>query len=1401
MSSSSSRLPYSAPKKPHSIVNRVLAVLAAASLSLLAFVAMPTAAHAAPNPNILVGDVTIAPAGVQATVGDSLTVSGSWDARTADPQAGDTFTIGLPPELAFPQSIPFQLIGSNGSGDPVVWGNCLTDPTTGVATCELTDAVTATPELVHGTWQFQVQAVQATTEEEVTFDLNGDPVAVELPGGGGIGDGIDLPDSVSKAGVMNQDNWSMTWTVDIPGANMAGQNTVTLHDTLGAGHELCDPTALKVETVRGSTVVNVTSLVTTAPQPGETDFTIVLTAPEGGFDRNVTYRVTYQTCTPDKQIDPAGTEYENSVQIEGWGSAGTGIGHVENLPWQQTLTKSGSVLGGAERNGRIAWTVTVPGDQLLGEEGFTLTETLGAGHEQCSNTISGIQVTERYGPSNQLQQNITGKLDATTISSSAQAFQVQFDINDPDLEFKASDYRYIITYTTCVTSEDLPAGGTQYTNEVDVNGEVASNAATVPARGQGKSGRINTTAKMIDGVQYMPQTTLDWSVTIPGELIEDIDDLLTLTDTFSASQTVCAPGDPSGGLPARLGLRVEARDQIQNGGLATVDLTSATEATLTGNDITFAIDATDLPIPTGTSDGFTREYQYVITYTTCTTSGGMDAPGTVYSNVVTGEGINFSTTSTQNNSGSGTGEGVTRGSVSIDKLLADTPGADLVPDDVTFTVHVKEIDPTGTTQKEYDLQVPLEGSPIKGLNARGTGWTIELSEPTFPTISGVTFGAPEFAEGPGITVSEDGTTAIVAVTPGSNASVALTNEAQLGSISIVKALEGGAAGLVASDRVYTVTAEIDTSALGANVPAEPDRVIDLTAGVPVLIENLPIGASVSFTEARPSDDDTLTWAAPVITPSTVSVTSALATEPATVTVTNAVERTVGTFSLVKTVAGAQADNPAVPDTVTVSATWNEEGEPGSSTLVVPTDGTPVPFGENLLIGTEVTLTETPLADGSSIAWGAPVWSGTGVSVDGLSAVVTIGRDSSASVTLENHAATSTAGISLIKGIAGEAAGEVALSTEFPVTATWTDATDEPQSRDLTINAITPTPLGVQLPAGTVVTITEGTRPGFNTVVWGSITISGDDVEDGGEGTATIVVSDQQSDVSLVTIVNEATWAPGTFSLTKSVEGVLAADADVPETVTVTATWTDDTGRQSAEIPVPTDGTVVEFDKQLPHGTEVTLTEADVEGSARFTWAPPSWSGDSVTVGEEASAVVTIGAAHTAEVSLVNTAVASLGSLTLTKSLTGNGAGASAATAFPVTLSWVDLLGEQQTREVEVVAGHPLIVEDLPLGTEVRAEEHSTTLASQVRWVGAEWTSDDNNVAVSTEDGKAVAVVTVTAEPGASAELALHNELVVNPGLALTGSTVLWTLAGAALVAMVIGAVILDRMRRRRHVAS
>lgn len=1374
------------------MLRRIVAALGVGLLATIGLIAAPSAAVAAVNDRIVVGDITLSPAGAQLTIGDKVTVAGSWSAVDAEPKEGDTFTIGLPPEFTFPAAVPFQLRGP----DNVVWGNCLTDPGSGIASCELTDAVVEKPELVQGTWEFEVQAVKETTATEVAFDLNGDKVTVPLPGGGGIDDGIELPGTMTKVGAMNANNWSMNWTVELPGANMAGQQSVRLTDTFGPGHVLCDPVGLKVHTVRGDSRVDVTNIATVTGAPGDPGFDLVLTAPEGGFNPEVTYRVTYQTCTPDGQIDRAGTKYTNSAQVEGWGDAGLGVGTVTNSGWHGDLAKSGSVLGGSDRNGKIAWTVVIPGDDLVKQKSFTFSDVLGDGHKLCTDTISDLKIVEQYGPNPGsaagLKQDITGKLTRTEVKAATdQSFDLQFTINDADFDFKASDWRYVVTYTTCVTSTDLPAGDTSYANTVTVDGKAAGAEAKVPARAQGKSGSINGAFVTIDGVRHMPQTTMTWNVTIPGQIVDGVGEL-NLTDTLTQSHAICEAGAPSGGLAARLNLKVEAVDQIGGGGLAAVDLTPNTTVSLNAQQMGLKVAA-----PTGKT--FSREYQYKLSYVTCTTSGGMDAPGTVYGNELEGHGIRFTSSTTQSNKGSGTGTGVTRGSVSVSKSLADTPGADLVPAGTAFTVRAQEVDPTGAAQAEYDLSVPLNGDPVSGFNARGKGWTIRLSEPTLPAVSGIAWGTPVFKKTAGVTPSEDGTTAVAALTPGINIAVSLENRALLGSATVTKNLTGpdAALALVDPDRNYRVTAKIDTSRLGNNVPAEADRVFDLKAGETKTLENLPIGAVVTVSEARPADDDTLTWSAPQISPNPITIEAGHATTPAAVTVTNRVDRTVGTFSIAKNVTGAQAGNPAVPGSVSVTATWTQDGKDERKVLTVPTDGTPVALGERLLIGTKVTLTETALVDGSSIAWASPVWSGTGVTVDGDSAVVTITRTADARVVLENHAATSVAGISLIKGVAGAAADEVPTDAEFPITATWTDADGEKQSKRLMINAAEPTPLGVALPAGTVVTITEGERPELDTVIWGSITISGDRVTDSGDGSAEIVVSDLQDDVTLVTVVNEATWAPGTFTISKKVSGILLDNPDVPDAVTVTASWLEAGEPRSAEIVVPTDGTPVAFGQHLPHETLVTLAELPLADASAFTWSTPVFSGDDLVAHEDGTASLTIGAAQDAGIVVTNEAVATLGSLTVTKELTGSGASLVEDTAFPVTATWTDLLGESRTAQVEVTAGEPSVIEGLPLGTAVTLSEGAAEVPGNARWHGATWSTDDGNVALDGAGDDSITLV-VTGASDTRAAVTVTNEFEKLPDLALTGGTVI-TASVVVLAALLVGAgiVMLVLHRRRR----
>lgn len=1373
----------------------LLAVAALLSLLVTSVIAVPQAAVGAVNDRISVGPVELTSEDLGApTVGDTLVFSGEWDASAADPQPGDQFVIGLPPELGFDQALPFPLVGSDADGNPVVWGNCLTDPAAGLVTCELTDLVLDNPEDVRGTFEFTVSVIAATSETSVVFDLNGSPVSVEVPGGEGIDDGIVVPDEWSKSGSMNDNGWSMSWWIDLPGASLAGHDVVHIREQLSSNHVLCDPSGLAVHTVYGSDQRDVSGIATVVTEVDDPyDFEIVLEPGDEGFDAGVLYRISYQTCTPDGEIDEQGTEYTNEAFVDIWGQSSGVIG-VEQ-PWaiSDTISKSGSVLGGGARNGIVDWTVTVPGDVIAGTDPFVLSETLTGQHEVCAGTIDGIRVIERYGPSSSRQTDITGGVVVTTLSQSAQAFEVEIAPGD-DVQFRPSDWMYLIRYQTCATTDGLPEGGTSFGNEAAIGPHVQGSEASVPGRTEGKSGGINASTVTLDGYDYLPQTTMNWSITVPGEYLAEFDGPVVVTDVLSGAHEVCAATD--GSLSDRLGLSVQARDQISNGGLDMVDLTDGVSVEQDDSELTFVIDAPELVQPDGsTAVGFSREYQYRISYTTCTASGGMDSPGTSYGNAATVAGKTYTHGVEQTNRAGGTGQGMPRGTVAVSKSLADTPGAALVPAGTEFTVHVEEIDPAGVIQTSYDLRVPLDGDPVSGFNARGNGWTVALSEPSFPTIPGVIFGAPTFAAGDSVEVSDDGTRATAMLTPATNIEVELTNTALLGAVEVTKVLTGGAADLVETDRDYTITASIDVSDL-PGVPAQDDRELTLEAGEIAVLDELPIGATVTFSEDVPVDDDRFTWAEPVFAPASIVVGEDSGEDPERVTVTNHVERTVGTFSVSKQVEGAEADNPAAPAEFTVLATWDDDGTPGEKVLTLPADGTAVPLGEQLLIGTEVTLTEEVPADGSGIAWSAAIWAGTGVRIDGESAVVTIGRDADASVTVTNHAATSTAGISLIKGIAGEAAGEVDASTEFPIVATWVDADGQDQSVELAINALSPTPLGVELPAGTVVTITEGERPGIDTVVWGSITISGDDVDDAGDGSAQIVVSDQQDDVTFVTVVNEATWAPGGFSIAKSIEGIADGHPDYPETVTVTATWVDADGApRSQEISVPADGTSVDFPESLPHGTEVTLVESPLEPTAQFTWAAPVWSGERVVAGDGDTATVTIGAADVVAIALTNTAVASTGAVEIVKSVVGTGAGAVAGTDFPVVVTWTDLLGEEQTRDVVVSVETPTVITDVPLGTEVRIAEHDGSLPGGVRWAGVDWTAVESVELIEGEESAQVTAVLV-GDPGSRSIVELENVIEERTGLAVTGGTVAVWAAGIGALVLLAGAFLLLLRRRR-----
>ena len=241
----------------------------------------------------------------------------------------------------------------------------------------------------------------------------------------------------------------------------------------------------------------------------------------------------------------------------------------------------------------------------------------------------------------------------------------------------------------------------------------------------------------------------------------------------------------------------------------------------------------------------------------------------------------------------------------------------------------------------YEIKVKADGTPVSGINPRGTGWQIRLSEINLPTVDGVYFERGTFRPSEGVTLNGDRTEALVTITPKSNVGVTLLNKASLGSARITKSVigDGARTGLEA----FVVNAEI---AFGDDAAGNELRQFTLKDGQHYDLSKLPIGAKVTFTEVQPTNTDLVTWSLPVISPKTLTIgTDASAN---TVSVTNEAKVTQGTFEVSKKLTGPKASDTAVPASFDVIATWlDTDDNPQSKTLSLPSDGTPVPFGENL----------------------------------------------------------------------------------------------------------------------------------------------------------------------------------------------------------------------------------------------------------------------------------------------------------------------------------------------------------------------------------------------------------------------------------------------------------------------
>ena len=275
-----------------------------------------------------------------------------WKVATAQVREGDSFTVTLPSELEFNSTLAVPMMyGGTEVGSCTVAGRTFT--------CAFGPGVTPLMQSgqhdIQGTAQYQLTAKSSTTQEELSFVINGDragnTVQVDLPGTGGIivGQSKYNPDKriyKGYTGSMKEGDTKATWLFHFGGPSLQqalnltfdGQTkqTITFKDTLGAGMK-CPLQSVILYAVDSEENPSQSFELDNGLEPGpkttdqgafevtgkcdepKADGTTPITFEvKGPFRAKTNYMVSYSTLfTGDDGKALPGTDYTNTVSADG----------------------------------------------------------------------------------------------------------------------------------------------------------------------------------------------------------------------------------------------------------------------------------------------------------------------------------------------------------------------------------------------------------------------------------------------------------------------------------------------------------------------------------------------------------------------------------------------------------------------------------------------------------------------------------------------------------------------------------------------------------------------------------------------------------------------------------------------------------------------------------------------------------------------------------------------------------------------------------------------------------------------------------------------------------------------------------------------------------------------------
>jgi len=836
--------------------------------------------------------------------------------------------------------------------------------------------------------------------------------------------------------------------------------------------------------------------------------------------------------------------------------------------------------------------------------------------------------------------------------------------------------------------------------------------------------------------------------------------------------------------------------------------------------------------------GWQADRFYNVYYQSQSADGKESAVDTTVGNNAKIEGVptqNLVRDVTRKQTGSGTITGVNRGTFEVKKVHdAATQPAEL-QNGTKFTVNVDIQSPQQPSfNKNYDIQVPLNGDIVKGDVSLPKDTKVTLTEKLPTNDAKFTYGDPKFAattaNDGNVEIKDNGKTAVITISDQRNVGVTLTNKVtakpQVGTVKLAKKLvwkNSGDAFTEANATAQNFKVNYVCTKDGQDVKS--GEVTLKGDGTEAAIADVPLGAACSFTEVNPAALPGFNWEGNLFQTASGEVSKAkplvVAVTNPLVTLTNKYATAVGTFKVVKNytctkdgaalaehtnkkleVTGAgEVVSPNIPVGASCTVTEDRESAKIDGATLTVAEGAAVTIAAGTV--PSVTIANTYVKDEGDFtitkklvdpdevaagktfdfayvctAAGKPEIKGelkgvpaggsktsekipagysckiteTGASVanadlktTGLDDV-TIVKNRTQTVEATNEYSQWKGVVKLSKSLTGTGK-ELAKNKEFQVGYKCVKGDKTTKEGKLTVKAGTPVEVK-DVPVGSVCTFTEDKAQA--TVEGASL----NELDSTTVATATVADKDATVAANLVNSYHEL----GAVAVTKAVQGTAAGSSDSKKEYTIVAEWQHNGKTETKEFKVKAGETYTDLPK-LPVGTQITLKEKLPEGNVFSTWQTPGYTSDTkdaVKDNGDGTAIVTVQAGTGAKATLVKV-------------------------TNTTNIPWYWLLVPLIPLAGAAIPGAPAPQGGKPQGNapQTPGAQAQGQAPSGAQKPGA---NPGQNVQSQQPNGQKQQV---------------QGQKAQNKGLANTGASVLWVIAGA-LVLAVVGAVLVLRSRRRNN---